>query len=105
MKGKHVKRLVGAGVGYLVALFLFGFSAPMPWPFLIALCFAGIPAGWRSLTKITPDVFLFLPLIGWVIYFGVKAVLAVIVGVVALPIYAIKAFREISMVNKMLAEG
>jgi hypothetical protein len=31
--------------------------------------FSGIVPGWKTLTRITPRVFLFLPIIGWVIYF------------------------------------
>ena len=47
---------------------------------------SGIVAGWKTLTGITPQVFLFLPLLGWVLYFLVKLILAFFVGLVMLPI-------------------
>lgn len=47
--------------------------------------FAAVPWGWRSLTAITPRVFLFLPLAGWVAYFVIKLSLAVMVGFFVVP--------------------
>lgn len=46
----------------------------------------GIPNGWKVLNKIQPNMFLFLPLIGWVIYFLIKFSLAYFVGLVAFPV-------------------
>ncbi len=61
---------------------------------------AGIPFGWAWLNKITPNIFLWLPIIGWVIYFLVKLILAYIVGMIALPVKLYQWIREISLVNK-----
>ncbi len=41
--------------------------------------------GWQSLNKITPNIFLFMPVIGWVIYFVVKFVLSIIIGMFVAP--------------------
>ncbi len=41
--------------------------------------------GWKALNRITPDIFLFMPLIGWVIYFVAKFILAIIVGMFVAP--------------------
>lgn len=41
--------------------------------------------GWGALNKITPNIFLFTPIIGWVIYFVVKFVLAIIIGMFVAP--------------------
>lgn len=41
--------------------------------------------GWKALNKITPRVFLILPLIGWVIYFLVKFFLSMIIGTFVTP--------------------
>lgn len=41
--------------------------------------------GWQALNKITPDIFLFMPLIGWVIYFVIKFVLSIIIGMFVAP--------------------
>lgn len=41
--------------------------------------------GWKALDKITPNIFLFMPIIGWVIYFIVKFILAFFVGFFVAP--------------------
>lgn len=44
------------------------------------LIFGGIPYGWSALNKITPNIFLIMPIIGWLIYFILKLVLAFCIG-------------------------
>jgi len=61
---------------------------------------ACIPFGWKTLTKITPQMFVFLPLVGWLIYFGLKFALACVVGVVAMPIFVIKAISDLVTAKK-----
>ena len=51
---------------------------------------AGLPYGWKALDRITPSIFLVLPLAGWAIYFLIKFFLAYWVGLVALPYNLIK---------------
>ena len=41
--------------------------------------------GWKALNRITPDIFLWMPLIGWVIYYVVKFILSIIVGMFVAP--------------------
>ena len=41
--------------------------------------------GWKALNKITPDIFLFMPIVGWLIYFFVKLLLSVLVGFFVAP--------------------
>lgn len=43
--------------------------------------------GWKTLNKITPDIFVFMPIGGWIIYFVIKFLLSIIVGAFATPIY------------------
>ncbi len=60
------------------------------------LIFAGVPWGWITLNKITPRIFLVMPLIGWVFYFFIKFFIAFFIGIFAMPfqIYRhIKALR------------
>ena len=64
---------------------------------LIGLIIAGIPAGWRTLTKITPQVFLFLPVGGWVLYFFIKGLLSMLIGWATLP------FRVVKCINALRA--
>ncbi|MFI4954503.1 MAG: hypothetical protein ACHP9Y_01170 [Gammaproteobacteria bacterium] len=44
-----------------------------------------IPWGWSALSKITPNVFLFMPFAGWAAYFVIKSGLSILVGTVAFP--------------------
>lgn len=41
--------------------------------------------GWKSLNKIQPDIFLFMPIIGWVIYFFIKGALSIVIGTFVAP--------------------
>lgn len=43
--------------------------------------------GWQSLNKITPNIFLWMPLAGWAIYFLVKGLLSIIVGAFIAPFW------------------
>lgn len=50
----------------------------------------GLVAGWKTLTRITPQVFLFLPILEWIFFFMVKTILSLLVGLVAFPVRIIK---------------
>lgn len=41
--------------------------------------------GWQALARITPNIFLFLPVVGWIIYFVIKGILSVMIGVFVTP--------------------
>lgn len=41
--------------------------------------------GWQALNKITPDMFVWMPLKGWVIYYVIKFILSLIVGMFVAP--------------------
>lgn len=62
---------------------------------------AGIYPGWKMLTRITPKVFLILPLIGWVIYFMVKFFIAVLIGWICLPIRLFKNMKTLKEAKKV----
>lgn len=36
--------------------------------------------GWKALNRITPSMFVFMPVIGWVVYFVIKGLLALVLG-------------------------
>ena len=44
-----------------------------------------LPFGWAAFNKITPRIFLFLPIIGWLIYFYIKFLIAVMIGIFVAP--------------------
>lgn len=43
--------------------------------------------GWRALARITPDVFLWMPIASWLIYFLVKGLLSIIIGAFVAPFW------------------
>lgn len=66
--------------------------------FLIVVGFyigAAVIAGWKTLNRITPNIFLFLPIVGWLIFFMAKFLLSIIVGVFMLPIRLFLNFRRL----------
>lgn len=68
----------------------------------LGLLLAGIPYGWSILNSMTPDMFLWLSWIGWIVYFIIKLVLSYIIGLVALPIKLIKWILTLKRVNALL---
>ena len=68
---------------------------------LLGYYLAGTPWGWGILTRITPRVFLFLPLIGWLVYFVAKFMIALVIGAYILPFKIYRAIRDYSNLKKM----
>ena len=50
--------------------------------------------GWKALNKIQPDIFLIMPVVGWIIYFVVKFVLSVLIGIFIAPFVISKKIAE-----------
>lgn len=61
---------------------------------------AGIPWGWSFLSRITPDIFLFLPLIGWLVYITIKLPIAMFVGFFITPYKIYKTAKELIQARK-----
>lgn len=73
-------RVIIIGVCYII-LFVFGgmvFYTNETIAFVCALLFAYF--GWEALTRIQPAMFVWMPLIGWIIYFCVKLMLSIMIG-------------------------
>lgn len=47
--------------------------------------------GWQALNKITPSMFLWMSFVGWIIYFCIKGVISVIIGIFVAPYKIAKA--------------
>ncbi len=92
-KGQITKNIV-----ITIVFFIIGFYITMDTSIIgaiwIGYMFAGIPWGWSFLNKITPSIFLFLPLIGWVIYFLIKGLLSLFIGFIALPVKVYQIIRD-----------
>ncbi len=54
-------------------------------PALLIFAVAFVYFGWKALNKITPKWFVWMPIIGWVIYFTIKLVLSVVAGYFVAP--------------------
>ena len=61
---------------------------------------AALVAGWKALNRITPNIFLFLPIIGWVVYFVLKIFLSGVIGVFLLPIRLFLNIRKLYLLKK-----
>ena len=79
---------------------------------VLGYLFGGIPWGWRVITFITPQMFLFMSIFGWIIYFVLKLILSFAVGIVAMPIAVIRllvnmisARNKEELINENLRNG
>jgi hypothetical protein len=70
---------------------------------IFSYIFSGIVPGWKTWTRITPAVFLFLPIIGWVLYFIIKLALSLCLGLVMLPIRTVRNIRRLIALQKVKA--
>lgn len=80
----------------MIPLFILGYNffpaeMPLSVKLMYGYIFAGLPWGWSVLNRITPNFFLFLPFIGWVLYFIFKLAIAMFIGEFVLP-YKIYTF-------------
>ena len=83
------------GGGAVVLYVMIGLWVPLVCTYALAC----IPVGWEKLNKLTSRLFLFLPIVGWIIYFFLKLMLAVTVGFFTLPFDIFKQ-RKIIKNNK-----
>ena len=84
--------LSGVGRATMIALFyiiIFGIvmaSVATDNPYIAVIeMFIFAYFGWKSLNKIQPNIFLIMPVSGWVIYFVVKFVLSFLIGIFIAP--------------------
>jgi hypothetical protein len=54
-----------------------------------------IVVGWKTLNKLSANYFLFLPIIGWIIYFSIKLYAATLIGFFYTPVWFIKKFMQL----------
>jgi hypothetical protein len=82
-RGLLIKNTVIMGILFIIGISLSegGFFYSL----LFGCFFAGIPWGWSALNRITPNVFLFMPLVGWGIYFIIKLMLSMMIGMFVTP--------------------
>lgn len=88
-------------IGFPLLCGVFSTSEPDTglWERVLYFC---VPFGWRFFNKITPSFFLWLPLFGWIIYFGVKFLLSAALGLFIAPYTIWKRINEMRQVQKAL---
>ena len=96
IKGELIKNIAISVVLMIVGIVVI--ESPM------GILLAGIPYGWAILNRITPSMFLWMSWVGWLIYFGIKLVLAYVIGLIALPIKLIKWISELVSIQRTLKE-
>jgi hypothetical protein len=77
------KKIIVKNVLLMFAFFIVGYAMPARSGVVkmeLGLWFMGIPWGWEFLSRITPKIFLLLPVIGWVLYFIFKLAISMVVG-------------------------
>jgi len=98
--------IFGVALAYLNGKYIFfkdsSFSVrtTVEYYIIFTYIFAGIVSGWKTLTSITPRMFLFLPLLGWVIYFVIKLSLSAVIGLVMLPIRTVRNIMRLIKLQK-----
>ena len=86
-------------LGLLLA-FLTVFDAPII-AVIMAICFSYF--GWQALSRITPDIFLIMPIGGWIAYFIIKACLSFFLGTFLAPLVIGK--KVTSYISKAIGES
>lgn len=81
--------LIGLPVGLFISSWFNVTTSPEYQYFLIYLGL-GIVPGWKTLNRITLQMFLFMPLMGWAFYFLIKGILSLLVGLVSFPLMMIR---------------
>lgn len=112
-KGGIIKELLLTyGVGILLGVLFTrwteaGHSYPLTHTIMsyviFSYIFSGLVPGWKTLTRITPAVFLFLPIIGWVFYFIIKLALSLCLGLVMLPVRTVRNIFRLITLQKIKA--
>ncbi len=95
-RASNEKKAIIRNIILMIPLFILGYNffageMPLSVKLMYGYIFAGLPWGWSVLNRITPNVFLFLPIFGWIVYFVLKLGIAMLIGEFVLP-YKIYTF-------------
>lgn len=93
-KNEVIKKIL-----FMIPLFVLGFwytsdQASFDERLVLGYMLAGLPWGWSFLNRITPNIFLFLPIFGWIIYFALKIIFSLLIGGFILPYKLFMSFRN-----------
>lgn len=105
------RSLFTKNIAIMIIMFILGFLFNLDSGFFVALLFgyffAGVPWGWSVLNKITPNIFLFMPFIGWIIYFVIKFTISIMIGMFVTPfkIYGIVKGLKQATANELYTKA
>lgn len=94
--------LLGIAVAIFLPVLMSWLGDNNTYGLVVRLLFFGAPFGWRFFNKITPNIFLFMPIIGWVIYFCIKFGLSMTAGIFVAPYTIWKEIKEVKQVQKSI---
>ncbi|MBR3817309.1 MAG: hypothetical protein IKJ27_11360 [Clostridia bacterium] len=92
-------KFVFIGIFYFIFITVFAavsaisFNSDAPY-IMFVFCALFVYFGWKALNRITPRIFLIMPIIGWFFYFTIKFILAYFVGVAIAPYKIAKMIAE-----------
>ncbi len=89
MVGNALGKMLAYLIVYLIAFGLVALSIAIPFIAPITALFA-IIYGWRFINFLTPAMFVWMPIAGWLIYFTVKFFVAAILGLFIVPYHIAK---------------
>lgn len=100
---KHIKKefILIIAVGFIFFLLCSGAKTSFPARLFSFYLGASLVAGWRFFNRITPQLFLFLPLIGWLTYFIIKTSIAGFVGILYLPYRVFLNIKRLKELNQI----
>lgn len=78
---------------YVVSFILFLWIYIANGSIFSALGIACAPWGWSVLNRITPNIFLYMSWMGWLIYFIIKLVLSSLIGIFIAPFQVYKSIK------------
>jgi hypothetical protein len=99
-KRNILKQFSIMGIFYVLAFFEFlhqGFFQALFGAYFIAC----IPWGWSILNRITPNIFLFMSWMGWVLYFAIKAWISIMIGFAVAPFKIYRAIKDWKAIDEL----
>lgn len=93
--GRIVVTVITAGIIYGAMLLAAGMNS---FPVALIVFIVCAYFGWKALNVITPNIFLFMPIGGWILYYVIKGILSFFIGFIVAP------FQIGRLVSKTVSE-
>ncbi len=104
IKSDDRKRMI-IGIGLCIAWIVFFLSMDTALSsfaiILEGIAFGCVPFGWHALTSITPKAFVWLPILGWLLYFFIKLCISCCIGWVCAPYQLYKNAQTLHKIEEL----